>query len=150
MRFTKGEILKTFEREERSYRLALMCTHWIRDVECYAPNASALSRNLHMQVDGKWISDTDLAEILENPRERELLSSDFMLTYLHTLIRAPFELLSDYCEEFDRGAPVPSLLNQMNALHGTASPTSYGMQSRIIFILKLDAYVTSFRSRGGP
>jgi hypothetical protein len=38
-----------------------------------------------------------------------------MLTYLHTLIRAPFELLSDYCEDFDRAVPSGALLNQMKS-----------------------------------
>jgi hypothetical protein len=115
MRFSKGEILNAFEREDRSYRLALLCTHWIRDIEHYAPNAATLARNLHMQVDGKWISDADLAELLENPMKRELLSSDFMLTYLHTLIRAPFELLSDYCEDFDKAVSGGTLLSQMKS-----------------------------------
>ena len=64
MRFNKGEILNVFEREGRSYHLALLCTHWIRDVEWYAPNAATLVRNLHMQVDGKWISGADFAEML--------------------------------------------------------------------------------------
>ncbi len=35
MRFTKAEILQTFSREDRSYRLGILCTHWIRDVERY-------------------------------------------------------------------------------------------------------------------
>jgi hypothetical protein len=42
MRFTKAEILAAFEREDRSYRLGMMCTHWIRDVEHYTPNAAEL------------------------------------------------------------------------------------------------------------
>jgi hypothetical protein len=115
LRFNKGEILNVFEREDRSYRLALLCTHWIRDVERYAPNAATLARNLHIQVDGKWISDADLAEMLEHPMKREMLSSDFMLTYLHTLIRAPFELLSDYCEDYDRAVSGGALLSQMKS-----------------------------------
>lgn len=115
MRFTKAEILQTFEREDRSYRLGILCTHWIRDVERYTPNAAALARNLHMQTDTKWVSNTDLAALLDEPMKRELLSSDFLLTYLHTLVRAPFELLSDYCEDFDRAVPGRSLLNEMKS-----------------------------------
>jgi hypothetical protein len=102
MRFTKAEILAAFEREDRSYRLGMMCTHWIRDVERYTPNAADLAPNLYMQAGDRWISNNDLAELLIDPMKRELLSSDFLLTYLHTLIRAPFELLSDYCEDFDK------------------------------------------------
>jgi hypothetical protein len=43
MRFTKAEILEAFAREDRSYRLGLLCTHWIRDVERYTPTASELA-----------------------------------------------------------------------------------------------------------
>jgi hypothetical protein len=116
IRFTKAEILEAFAREDRSYRLGILCTHWIRDVEQYAPNAATLARSLHMQADLRIISNADLAVMLEDPSERELLSSDFLLTYLHTLIRAPFELLSDYCEDFDKVAPDRSLLSEMKAM----------------------------------
>ena len=79
IRFAKAEILRAFAREDRSYRLGILCTHWIRDVERYAPNAAALARSLHMQTDSKMVSDADLAELLEDPAKRELLSSDFLL-----------------------------------------------------------------------
>lgn len=115
IRFAKAEILQAFAREDRSYRLGILCTHWIRDVERYAPNAAALARSLHMQTDSKMVSDADLAVLLEDPVKRELLSSDFLLTYLHTLIRAPFELLLDYCEDFDKAAPGQSLLSEMKS-----------------------------------
>lgn len=114
-RFAKAEILQAFAREDRSYRLGILCTHWIRDVERYAPNAAALARSLHMRMDSKLVSDADLAVLLEDPVKRELLSSDFLLPYLHTLIRAPFELLSDYCEDFDKAAPGRSLLSEMKS-----------------------------------
>jgi hypothetical protein len=116
MRFTKTDILAAFEREDKSYRLGMMCTHWIRDVERYIPNAADLAATLHMQVNDRWISNSDLTALLADPMKRELLSSDFLLTYLHTLIRAPFELLSDYCEDFDKVAPNRSLLNEMKSL----------------------------------
>jgi hypothetical protein len=115
IRFTKSEILQAFAREDKSYRLGLLCTHWIRDVERYAPNAASLARNLHMQCDSKMISNADLATLLEDPTKRELLSSDFLLTYLHTLIRVPFELLSDYCAEFDQTVPSGLLLAKMKS-----------------------------------
>jgi hypothetical protein len=38
-----------------------------------------------------------------------------MLTYLHTLVRAPFELLSDYCEDYDKTVPGRKLLSQMKS-----------------------------------
>ena len=115
IRFTRSEILQAFALADKSYRLGILCTHWIRDVERYTPNAASLARNLRMQTDTKMVSDADLAELLEDPMKRELLSSDFLLTYLHTLIRAPFELLSDYCEDFDRAAPGGSLLSKMKS-----------------------------------
>lgn len=115
MRFTKAEILEAFAREDRSYRLGILCTHWIRDVERYAPNAAALARGLHMKTDARWIAFTDLAGPLEDPTKRESLSSDFLFTYLHTLIRAPFELLSDYCEDFDRATLNGTLLARMKS-----------------------------------
>jgi hypothetical protein len=89
MRFTKQEILQSFEREDKSYRLGILCTHWIRDAEHYTPNAATLAHNLNMKTDGKWVLNSDLAVLLEDPLKRELLSSDFLLTYLHTLIRPP-------------------------------------------------------------
>jgi hypothetical protein len=109
MRFSKAGILEAFEREDRSYRLGTMCTHWIRDIERYTPNAADLAPALNMQAAGRWISYGDLAPLLSDPMKREILSSEFLLTYLHTLIRAPFELLSDYCEDFDRALPGQSL-----------------------------------------
>lgn len=36
---------------------------------------------------------------------RERVVSDFLLNQLHALIRAPFELLSDYCEDYDKKMP---------------------------------------------
>ena len=115
IRFTKSEILQAFAGADKSYRLGLLCTHWIRDVERYVPNAASLARNLNMQTDSRMVSNADLAALLEDPIKRELLSSDFLLTYLHTLIRAHFELLSDYCEDFDRAAPGESLLAKMKS-----------------------------------
>lgn len=68
-----------------------------------------------MRAGDRWVSNNDLAALLSDPTQRELLSSYFLLTYLHTLIRAPFELLSDYCEDFDRVSPGQLLLNGMKS-----------------------------------
>jgi len=115
MRFTKAEILSAFEREDKSYRLGMMCTHWIRDVERYSPNAISLALTMQMKTDDRWISNHDIASLLADPMKRELLSSDFLLTYLHTLIRAPFELLSDYCGDYDKAESGGSLLSEMKS-----------------------------------
>lgn len=115
MRFTKAEILQALEREDRSYRLGLLCTHWIRDIDCYAPSAASLARGMRMVVDGQRISDADLAEILDDPARREALSSDFVLTLLHALIRVPFELISDYCEDHDQARKEGALLKCMKS-----------------------------------
>jgi hypothetical protein len=59
--------------------------------------------------------ERNIAPLLSDPMKREILSSEFLLTYLHTLIRVPFELLSDYCEDFDRASPGGSLLKKMKS-----------------------------------
>jgi hypothetical protein len=115
MRFTKTELLQALAREDRSYRLGLLCTHWIRDIERYAPSAASLARGMSMVVNERLVSDADLAELLEDPARRQLVSSDFVLTLLHALIRVPFELLSDYCEDYDRTRSEATLLNRLKA-----------------------------------
>src|SRR6266849_7462257 len=115
MRFTKTEIVESLDRDERSYRLAMLATHWLRDTARFKPSAAEQARGLAMQVCGRWVSFADLADKLEDGAARELLSSDFMLNQLHTLVRVPFELLSDYCEDFDRAAPGRGLLDEMKA-----------------------------------
>jgi hypothetical protein len=40
MRFTKSDILEAFDREDRSYRLAILCTHWLRDTARFKPSAA--------------------------------------------------------------------------------------------------------------
>jgi hypothetical protein len=59
MRFTKTEILTAFEREDESYRLGMMCTHWIRDVERYTPSAADLVPTLHIQAGDRWVSNNE-------------------------------------------------------------------------------------------
>jgi len=70
---------------------------------------------MQMKTDDRWILNHDIASLLADPMKLELLSSDFLLTYLHTLIRAPFELLSDYCKDYDGAASAVSLLNEMKS-----------------------------------
>jgi hypothetical protein len=115
MRFTKPELLATFAREERCYRLGLLCTHYIRDVEHYEPNAADLAAKLSMKVDNRWIDNVDLSYTLSDPEKRELLSAEFLLTYLHTLIRAPYELLDDYCQDFEKLVPTRSLRAELRS-----------------------------------
>jgi hypothetical protein len=102
MRFTKVEILDAFDRQDRSYRLALLCTDWLRDAAPFRPSAIEEAKGNTMVVRGKRISFADLAELLEEPTRRDSVSSDFLLNQLHALIRVPFELLSDYCEDCDK------------------------------------------------
>src|SRR5947209_5802280 len=100
MRFTKSEILESFNRQSRSYRLAILCTHWLQDAARYKPSAAEDARGLLMQTDNQWVSYADLADLLEQQESCSATTSDFLLNQLHALIRAPFELLRDYCEDY--------------------------------------------------
>jgi len=113
VRFAKREVLECFDRQDRSYRLALLCTYWIRDTARYKPNASEEAKGFRMKVCGTWLSFADLADMLEQQSSREALSSDFLLNQLHALIRAPFEILRDYCEDYDKTNSTRSLLEKM-------------------------------------
>jgi hypothetical protein len=66
-----------------------------------------------MEARGRWISYADLAGLLEQPMTREFAASDFLLSQLHALIRAPFELLMDYCEDYDKEVPTRHLLKEL-------------------------------------
>lgn len=68
---------------------------------------------MHMKARGQWISFADLADRLEQPTTREIVSSDFVLNQLHSLIRVPFELISDYCEDFEKQVPAAALLSKL-------------------------------------
>ena len=113
MRFTKAEILESFDRQDRSYRLAILCTHWLQDAAHYQPSAAADARGAQMQARGEWISFKDLADLLKQPESRTVLSSEFILNQLHALIRAPFEIVTDYCEDFEAHHPERGLLTQL-------------------------------------
>jgi hypothetical protein len=55
MRFTKAEVLEAFDREDMSYRMAILCTHWLRDTAPFKPSASDEARGLKMKVLGQWL-----------------------------------------------------------------------------------------------
>lgn len=113
MRFTKAEIRDYFDREDRSYRLAMLCTHWIRDTAPFTPSAISEPKSLVMMVAGRTIAFSDLAAELEDGSRREMISSEFLLNHLHSLVRLPFELLTDYCEDFDKAARQPALVAKL-------------------------------------
>jgi hypothetical protein len=102
---SKSAVLEALDREDRSYRLALLCSNWIRDAAHYTPSAAHEARGMSMEARGQWISFADIADKLEQPMAREAVSSDFVLNHLYTLIRTPFELLRAYCNDFDKGCP---------------------------------------------
>ncbi|MGP7985668.1 hypothetical protein [Rhodoblastus sp.] len=109
----KTEVLEWFDKQERSYRLALLCTYWIRDTAPYKPSVSEAARGFLMEVHGQWLSFADLAEMLEQQSSRDALSSDFILNQLHALIRAPFGILEDYCKAYDKAGLTLCLWQKM-------------------------------------
>jgi hypothetical protein len=113
MRFTKTEILAEFDRQDRSYRLAIISTHWLQGGAQYKPSAAEEARGLRMQFADRWVPFSDLSDILETDTPRLAVTSDFILNQLHALIRAPFELLSDYCEDADKREPRCQLLKSL-------------------------------------
>jgi len=113
MRFTKTDILEEFNRQDRSYRLAIISTHWLQGGSQYKPSAVDEARGLRMIALGRSIPYSDLAEMLENDSTRLVITSDFILNQLHALIRVPFELLHDYCEDYDKAAPGQHLVNSL-------------------------------------
>ena len=115
MRFAKTDVLESFDRQDRSYRLALLCTYWIRDTAGYKPSASEQARGMHMEFRHKVVPFADLAEMLEQQPSRDTLSSDFLLNQLYALIRAPFEIVGDYCEDYDKVMGGKRLSKQMKA-----------------------------------
>jgi hypothetical protein len=115
MRFTKSKILEEFIRQDRCYRLAIISSHWLQGVAPYKPSAIEEARGLRMQALDKWIPFSDLADLLERDPTRMAITSDFVLNQLHALIRAPFELLSDYCEDYDKAVPGGNLVMEFQA-----------------------------------
>jgi hypothetical protein len=115
MRLKKAEILDYFNREDKNYRLAILCTHWIRDTAPFTPSAISEAKSLFITVAGQTIAFSDLAAELEDSHRREMMSSQFLLNHLHSLIRLPFELLNDYCEDFDRVTKQPALKSRLRS-----------------------------------
>lgn len=113
MRLKKAEILDYFNREDKNYRLAMLCTHWIRDTGPFTPSAICEAKSLSMTVAGRGITFSDLVAELEDSNRREVLSSEFLLNHLHSLIRLPFELLNDYCEDFDKASKQSVLMDKL-------------------------------------
>jgi hypothetical protein len=113
MRFTKAEIRDYFDREDRLYRLAMLCTHWIRDTAPFTPSAMSEAKSLSMTIAGRTITFSDLAVELVDYNRREMISSDFLLNHLHSLVRVPFELLKDYCEDFDTATRQSVLMTKL-------------------------------------
>ncbi len=95
-------------RQDAAYRLAIVASHWIRDHRTFKPNAVEEARGLWMEVDDNWIDFTDIANELE--RDPNLLSGELVMNQLHTTIRAPLEVLRDYCEDYDAAQGTPTLM----------------------------------------
>jgi hypothetical protein len=66
-----------------------------------------------MKALDKWVPYSNLAELLEKDPSRLVITSDFVLNQLHALIRAPFELLHDCCEDHDQAVPGQHLVNTL-------------------------------------
>jgi hypothetical protein len=113
MRLKKIEMLEYFHREDKNYRLAMLCTHWIRNTSPFMPGAIFEAKSLFMTIAGRTIAFSDIAAELEDDNRREMISSEFLLNHLHSLVRLPFELLNDYCEDFDRAARQPVLVAKL-------------------------------------
>jgi hypothetical protein len=99
MRFSKAEMLEVFERRDAAYRLAIIASHWIRDHRTFKPTSVDEARGMFMEVDDQWIDFMDIAAELE--RDPSALSGELVMNQLHTTIRASFEVLRNYCEDYD-------------------------------------------------
>jgi hypothetical protein len=142
IRFIKAEVLQTFDREETSYRLAYLCTLWLRNTARFEPTAADQARGLRMEARGQWISYADLAEKLESPTDVHAIVSDFNLTHLHTLVRAPLEMLRDYCEDYEKENYRSALRERLHATSWywfSAPPVSFGqLATALLFRLGLE------------
>lgn len=115
MRFTKAEVIEEFSRQDRSYRLAILATHWLQGGTQFTPSAIDEARGLQMKMTDRWISYSDLADLLEQTPARFAIATDFALNQLHALLRAPFELLTDYCEDFSQVEPAWQLIDRLKS-----------------------------------
>jgi hypothetical protein len=115
VRFTKTDLLDEFVRQDRSYRLAIIASHWLQGGSQYKPSAIEEARGLRMQALDSWVSYADLADLLGQDPSRLAITTDFVLNQLHALIRVPFEVLGDYCEDYDKAAPGRHLKGTLRA-----------------------------------
>ncbi|MBR1326062.1 hypothetical protein [Bradyrhizobium ottawaense] len=68
-----------------------------------------------MKVEDRYVNFTDLSGPLSDALGRERLSSEVLVTHLHTLIRAPYELLDDYCQDYQNSMPTRQLRDEMRS-----------------------------------
>jgi|ERR1700722_4101371 len=101
MRFTKADVLEAFQQQDISYRLAILSSHWLRGGAQYQPTARDEANSLSMIISGKEIRFADVGKMLGEHSTMIQTTSIFVLNQLHTTVRAPFELLRDYCEDYD-------------------------------------------------
>lgn len=80
-----------------------------------------------MKVLGTWVSYSELATLLEQDASRFSITTDFVLKQLHALIRVPFELLSDYCEGFDRASPGSTMVKKLRDVDWYEYAHQYGV-----------------------
>ncbi|TWB62950.1 hypothetical protein FBZ94_103650 [Bradyrhizobium sacchari] len=66
-----------------------------------------------MKVLDTWVSYSDLARLIEQDTSWFSITADFVLNQLHALIRVPYELLDDYCEDYDRSSPGSRMVKKL-------------------------------------
>ena len=113
MRFTKAEVLDIFRRQDATYRLAILASHWLRGATNYKPSAAEEARSLAMEAAGKRIPFSDLADELE--RDPGPIASEFVLNQLHASVRVPLEILTAYCLDHDRRTGHSALVPRLRA-----------------------------------
>jgi hypothetical protein len=106
MRFTKSEMMEIFRQQDLAYRMTILASHWLRLATVYKPSAIDEARNLSMEVNGQWLSFSDIADELE--RDPNPITSAFVLNQLHTSIRAPLE-------DYDKITGEPLLLGRLRS-----------------------------------
>lgn len=112
---TKADVIDCFDRRERSYRLALLCTHWLQGGIQYTPSAAEEARALQMEVGGEWISFSDLGNEIEQAEPRVNLVTEFALTHLYALICPPFEFLNKFCKNYNEGNADSTIASDLKA-----------------------------------
>ena len=68
-----------------------------------------------MQARDAWVSYSDLADLLGQDPSRLVITTEFVLIQLHALIRVPFEVLGDYCQDYDKAAPGQHMVKKLRA-----------------------------------